>query len=689
MYDAWAAFDSVAETFLLGKTVRGYTVPFAGIAPPADLHAAREQAVSYAAYRLLKYRYRNSPSAAKTLPMLDSVFISLGYDSSFASTDYSGGSPAALGNYIAQSVISFGLQDSSNEQNAYAYKHYVPANESLYVSGLGNSTMTDPNRWQPLSLSQYVDQNGHVFPAGTPKCLTPEWGAVAPFALTSADLTYGNRNGYDWYIWRDPGPEPMLDTLNPQSDNSVAYRWSHTLVSVWSSHHTPADSVMIDISPANIGNVQTYPASVADYPSFYNLTGGGDNGTGRPQNPRTGIPYAHQVVPRGDYTRVLAEFWADGPNSETPPGHWFVILNYVTDQPGFQKKFMGTGPVLDGLEWDVKAYFALGGAVHDAAISAWALKGWYDSSRPISVLRWMADKGQCSDTTLPRYSPAGISLMPGYIELVQPGDPLAGVGNVNVNKIKLWAWRGTQYVGNPATTTAGVGWILADEWVPYQRPTFVTPPFPGFISGHSTFSRAAAEVLTAFTGDEYFPGGMGEFYAPKNAFLRTEEGPSVDVTLQWATYRDAADQCSLSRIWGGIHPPMDDIPGRLMGKQVGISAFNLASKYFNGTVSSVASGTPGVPRQFSLRQNYPNPFNPVTTIKYDIPTPSHVRLEVFDLLGRRVSLLYDGVQSPGLKSVDWNPSALAGGVYFYRLAAVGTGDPSKSFTSVMKMILMK
>jgi len=74
-------------------------------------------------------------------------------------------------------------------------------------------------------------------------------------------------------------------------------------------------------------------------------------------------------------------------------------------------------------------------------------------------------------------------------------------------------------------------------------------------SGHSTFSRAAAEVLTLLTGDAYFPGGLGEFTARKNEFLVFEEGPSVDITLQWATYRDASDQSSLSRIWGGIHPP--------------------------------------------------------------------------------------------------------------------------------------
>ncbi len=53
-----------------------------------------------------------------------------------------------------------------------------------------------------------------------------------------------------------------------------------------------------------------------------------------------------------------------------------------------------------------------------------------------------------------------------------------------------------------------------------------------------------------------------------NNFLAFESGPSESFTLQWATYRDAADQCALSRIWGGIHPPMDDIRARVIGSQV-------------------------------------------------------------------------------------------------------------------------
>ncbi|MBK8704102.1 MAG: T9SS type A sorting domain-containing protein [Saprospiraceae bacterium] len=160
------------------------------------------------------------------------------------------------------------------------------------------------------------------------------------------------------------------------------------------------------------------------------------------------------------------------------------------------------------------------------------------------------------------------------------GDPLAGFFNENVGKIKLKAWRGPNYIFDPGTEEAGVDWILAESWMPYQRPTFVTPPFAGYISGHSTYSRAAAEALTLITGDAYFPGGMGVFEAPADEFLVFEDGPSQHITLQWATYRDASDQCSLSRIWGGIHPPCDDIPGRLIGAEVGTDAFELARAYF-------------------------------------------------------------------------------------------------------------
>ena len=140
---------------------------------------------------------------------------------------------------------------------------------------------------------------------------------------------------------------------------------------------------------------------------------------------------------------------------------------------------------------------------------------------------------------------AGLPLISGWSSLVYKGDPDFPETN-NLGKTKVRAWRGHNFIDNPETDVAGVDWILAEGWWPYQRPSFVTPPFAGYVSGHSTFSRAAAEIMTSITGDEYFPGGMGEFIAEQDEFLVFEDGPSEDIVLQWATYRDASDQCSLS-----------------------------------------------------------------------------------------------------------------------------------------------
>jgi hypothetical protein len=132
-----------------------------------------------------------------------------------------------------------------------------------------------------------------------------------------------------------------------------------------------------------------------------------------------------------------------------------------------------------------------------------------------------------------------------------------------------------------------VRWIHADSWLPYQKKNFVTPAFPGYISGHSTFSRSAAELLTAITGSAFFPGGMGTYTATSNTSLAFEKGPSQTVQLQWGTYFDAADQAGLSRIWGGIHPPIDDFVGRRTGALCGQGAWALAQKYFDGSITNM------------------------------------------------------------------------------------------------------
>ncbi len=101
-----------------------------------------------------------------------------------------------------------------------------------------------------------------------------------------------------------------------------------------------------------------------------------------------------------------------------------------------------------------------------------------------------------------------------------------------------------------------------------------------------------------------------------------------------------------------------------------------------------------IPKEFALRQNYPNPFNPSTVINYQLPIDSYVKLKVYNLLGQEVTSIVDEVQEAGYKSVEWNSDDLSGksvasGVYVYRLEASSQADPSKSFSQIRKMILMK
>ena len=580
MYDAWSVFDERSDTYFLNKENHGVFIPFKEIKFIGDKNKNQEKAISYAAYRLLIHRYEISPGYKKSKMIIDSLFEKMGYDRSFKSIDYSKGNSAALGNYIAQKVIEYSWNDGSNEKYFYTNLFYEPVNKPLILKNPGIKKPIDPNRWQPLAFEKFIDQSGNELAGSVPEFLGPEWGEVFPFGLDKKNLKILRRDGYKFPVYFDPGPPPQF--LNSENKLNKEYSWNHSFVSVWGSHLDPNDGVFWDISPNNIGNLSIdYPdLSVKSLKTKYNSLKGGDTSSGYKINPYTNKPYKEQIVPRGDYTRVIAEFWADGPDSETPPGHWFTILNYVSYHHSFQRKFEGKGALVDPLEWDIKAYFLLGGAMHDAAISAWGLKGYYDYIRPISAIRLMADNGQSSNSEMQNYNLNGIELIDNFIEVVKKGDRLSGKNGESIGKIKVYSWRGHQFINDPKTDYAGAGWILAENWFPYQRPTFVTPNFSGYVSGHSTYSRAAAEVLTLMTGNEFFPGGLGEFVAKKNKFLVFEKGPTQDVKIQWATYRDASNQCSLSRIWGGIHPPVDDLPGRIIGEKVGIQAYNFGKKYF-------------------------------------------------------------------------------------------------------------
>ena len=560
MWNGWATYDAQAQPWIFNEH---HTV--------VDIESARRETISFAAYRMLLNRFAASPGFTTMSPQYQSLMVQLGYDP--LDTNTVGDSPAAIGNRIAQSLINFGFTDQSNQINNYANLFYQSINPSLVVTLSGNPNVIDVRRYQPLSLSFFVDQNGQIIPGGFPPFLSAEWGNVTPFALTPSDRTDYVRDNRTWPVYHDPGAPP---TLGGAGDD--LWRRGHEMVAVWSSHLDPGDEVIWDISPKSMGNI-TAPTDW-NYESYYKYNEGGDAGTGYTVNPVTGQPYAPNMVKRGDYARVLAEFWADGPSSETPPGHWFSILNYVRDHPLGNLRMGGVGPELDPLEYDVKAYLALGGAMHDTAISVWGTKGWYDTARPISAIRWMCGKGQCSDPSASSFNTDGIHLIPNKIELITSSTTALGQRHEHLEgyegSIAIKAWRGARTISNPQNEVAGVGWILGKEWWPYQRATFVTPPFAGYTSGHSSFSRSAAHVLELLTGSKYFPGGLGIFTALQNQYLVHEDGPSTNVTLQFASYYDAADQSALSRIWGGIHPPFDDIPSRVIGDKTGPEAFQFA-----------------------------------------------------------------------------------------------------------------
>ena len=540
MWDAWAAFDPSATGVFVDEEQES-----------GDVGAGREEAMSFAAYRVLFARYLESPGAEEAITRLDDLMADLCYDTAMESVD--GDDPAVLGNRIGHAVLADTIDDGSNERNRYIDPDYAPVNPPLIVDQPG-TVMSDPNRWQPLELEEMVAQNGLPLTENVQSFVGPHWGGVTSFALPPAD---------ERWLPVDPGVPPMLGDV----DTDDEFKRSVNEVLRFSSLLGPTGSEAIDISPGAIGNTPlgTYDAQ------------------GHDSNPITGEPYEPNLVTHADYGRVIAEFWADGPQSETPPGHWNTVANFATDQlaDAGSLRIAGQGDEVDRLEWDTKMYLALNGAVHDSAIAAWGAKGHYDYVRPISMIRYMGGLGQSSDPDGPAFHLDGLLLEPGLVEVVTDESSATGERHEHlgdhVGEIAVRAWQGEP---SDVEDDAGeVGWIRAVEWVPYQRSTFVTPAFAAYVSGHSTFSRAGAEVLTAITGSPYFPGGLGEWRVPAGE-LEFELGPTDDVVLQWATYADAADEAGISRLYGGIHVRADDLPGREMGADIGQAAWEHAQTFF-------------------------------------------------------------------------------------------------------------
>lgn len=218
-----------------------------------------------------------------------------------------------------------------------------------------------------------------------------------------------------------------------------------------------------------------------------------------------------------DRRKMISEYWSDGPSSETPPGHWNVLAGFVSQRDAH------------GLAADVKLFFALNNALLDAAICGWDNKIAYDSSRPITAIRYLY-QGQ-----------------------------------------KVLSW------GGPGE---GTQLIDGEDWFPYQKSTFPTPPFGEYASGHSTFSAAAAEILSRATGSDRF--GMSVTLPTGSSSIEPGLTPATDVKLSWATFSRAADQAGLSRRFGGIHFKEGDLDARHAGRLVAIRVWKKAQTYIDG-----------------------------------------------------------------------------------------------------------
>ena len=217
--------------------------------------------------------------------------------------------------------------------------------------------------------------------------------------------------------------------------------------------------------------------------------------------------------------KVMTEYWAGGPTGELPAAYWSQFAQCVSERAG------------NGDDQDARLFFALANASFDAGIAAWDAKVYYDSARPITALRYLMSGKQMTG-----YGPAGLA--------------------------------------------SGLQVIDGAAWMPYQAASLPTPPFADHVSGHSTFSAAAAEVLSLFTGSDRFEhavtvGAGGMLYEPGM--------PSEEMTLHWTTFSAAAAEAGISRIYGGIHFVNADTAGQTLGRKVGAAVFERARRYWTGS----------------------------------------------------------------------------------------------------------
>ncbi len=234
-------------------------------------------------------------------------------------------------------------------------------------------------------------------------------------------------------------------------------------------------------------------------------------------------------LPENLRRKLVVEYWADGPNSVLPPGHWGVFAQFVSARDQHS------------IDDDVKMFFAMHNASFDASIVCWHIKRFYDGVRPITAARYLAQTGQVPTVT---------------------------------------AWGGP---GQPTDLT-----YPTEKWIPYNPGSNLSPSFAAYFSGHSVFSRSSATVLQLFTGSDTFGYSTVLSGTVLSPFGRVEPliPPAPPTTFTYPTFSSAAAEAGLSRLYGGIHFSDDNDTGQRVGALVGQQAWVQSKLYFGGLIAT-------------------------------------------------------------------------------------------------------
>lgn len=513
MYDAWAQFSPPA----IGSVLRLDPRPPVG----SDPDATKAEAISFAAYRCLRNLYPddgnyNAPPSGSGLAAtpgdrLADVLASYGYSLGDAS-NFDTTTAAGVGNAAAQAIIDARANDGANQyggsggctSGTFCPSPTVVITTFTPPACSGGQLVSAPSALQPIPCvpggangAPYADYDTPGYTHYTPS--NPLMGFCFPYLAVCPDP--------DPFI---PAGLPWPNVLDPNG-------WQPL---IFSSHarQTFVGAQFGRVTPFALTSGAQFEG-VIEPPAFL----------------RTAGWYQKQVNDLIKYSRnldegkkLIVEYWADGPDSELPPGHWGLFAQFVSQRDG------------NTIDQDVRMFFAMHNASFDAGIVAWYTKRKYNGVRPITAIR---------------YTKQG--------ETIQ-------------------AW------GGPGHLTES---IAGEKWMPYNPGSNLTPPFPGYYSGHSTFSRSSATILNLFTGSDGFgfstviPACDPNFFLIdfSKCFGRVEPGiPSVDTTMAFATFSDAANAAGLSRLHGGIHFPDDNVNGQAIGHLIALEVWAKAQNLFNG-----------------------------------------------------------------------------------------------------------